>query len=355
VRSQYCHAIDMVPTVLDALGIEAPTAIRGVTQSPIEGFSLTSCFADPGAPSLHLTQYFEMFGHRSLYHDGWRAVCPWPGTSFVESGRRFGDPISYDELIQLDAQGWELYNLHEDFAETNNLAASERDRLIAMIGMWYVEAGKYNVLPIDSRGTQRFAVERPQITADRQRYIYYPGTQMVPANAAPRVLNRPHSVSVEVEVPEGGAEGVLFSMGGNDGGFAFYVQNGQLTYGYNYVAEQFFRVRSSGPIPAGHHIVSAEFTPTGPADLANGKGTPAKVVLFLDGQPVGEGELPVTIPLSLGLAAGVAVGADPGSPAMPDYQPPFAYAGHIKRALVDVSGTPVVDLKEQMRQILARQ
>jgi arylsulfatase len=355
VRSQYCHAIDMVPTVLDALGIEPPTTIKGVTQSPIEGFSLASCFADPAAPSRHLTQYFEMFGHRSLYHDGWRAVCPWPGTSFAESGRRFGDPISYDQLIQLDAHGWELYNLNTDFAETNNLAEAERDRLIAMIGMWYVEAGKYNVLPIDSRGTQRFAVERPQITADRQRYIYYPGTQMVPLNAAPRVLNRPHSISVEVEVPEGGAEGVLFSMGGNDGGFAFYVQNGLLTYGYNYVAEQFFRVRSGGAIPAGHHILSAEFTPTGPADLANGKGTPAKVVLFVDGQPVGEGDLPVTIPLSLGLAAGVAVGADPGSPALPDYKPPFAYAGRIKRALVDVSGTPVDDLKEQMRQILARQ
>jgi arylsulfatase A-like enzyme len=355
IRSQYCHAIDMVPTVLAALGIEPPSTIKGVTQSPIEGFSLTSCFADPSAPSLHLTQYFEMFGHRSLYHDGWRAVCPWPGTSFVESGRRFGDPISYDQLVQLDAHGWELYNLNEDFAETKNLAAQERERLIAMIGMWYVEAGKYNVLPIDSRGTQRFAVERPQITADRQRYIYYPGTQMVPANAAPRVLNRPHSVSVEVEVPEGGAEGVLFSMGGNDGGFAFYVQNGLLTYGYNYVAEQFFRVRSSGQIPAGHHIVSAEFTPTGTADIANGKGTPAKVVLFIDGEPVGKGELPVTIPLSLGLAAGVAVGADPGSPAMPDYKPPFAYAGRVKRALVDVSGTPVDDLKERMRQILARQ
>jgi arylsulfatase len=345
----------MVPTVLEALGIEAPATIKGVTQSPIEGFSLVASFADANAASLHLTQYFEMFGHRSLYHDGWRAVCPWPGPSFVESGRRFGDPISYDQLIQLDAQGWELYNLNQDFAETNNLATRQRERLIAMIGMWYVEAGKYNVLPIDSRGTQRFAVERPQIAPERQRYIYYPGTQMVPTNAAPRVLNRPHSVSVEVDVPEGGAEGVLFSMGGNDGGFALYVQNGQLTYGYNYVAEQFFRIRSGSSIPAGHHILSAEFTPTGPADLANGRGTPAKLVLFLDGQPVGEGELPVTIPLSLGLAAGVAVGADPGSPAMPDYRPPFPYAGRIRRALVDVSGAPVEDLREQMRQILARQ
>jgi len=355
VRSQYCHAIDMVPTVLAALGIEPPSAIRGVSQSPIEGFSLDPCFANPAAPSLHLTQYFEMFGHRSLFHDGWRAVCPWPGTSFAESGRRFGDPISYDQLIQLDAHGWELYNLNNDFAETNNLAEAERDRLIAMIGMWYVEAGKYKVLPIDSRGTQRFAVERPQIAADRQRYIYYPGTQMVPLNAAPRILNRPHSISVEVEVPAAGAEGVLFSMGGNDGGFAFFVQNGLLTYGYNYVAEQFFRVHSSGPIPAGHHIVSFEFTPTGPADLANGKGTPARVVLFVDGQPVGEGNLPVTIPLSLGLAAGVAVGADPGSPALPDYKPPFAYGGKIKRVMVDVTGTPIADQEEKMREILARQ
>jgi arylsulfatase len=355
IRSQYCHAIDMVPTVLEALGIEPPDTIRGVTQSPIEGFSLCSCFDNPAAASLHLTQYFEMFGHRALYHDGWRAVCPWPGTSFVESGRRFGDPISYEQLTKLDAHGWELYNLQEDFAETRDLAAAERDRLIAMIGMWYVEAGKYKVLPIDSRGVQRFAEERPQISADRQRFIYYPGTQMVPTNAAPRVLNRPHSISVEVEVPEAGAEGVLFSMGGNDGGFAFYVQNGLLTYGYNYVAEQFFRIRSDGPLPAGHHIVSAEFTPTGPADLANGRGTPARVQLFVDGQPVGAGDLPVTIPLSLGLAAGVAVGADPGSPALPDYKPPFAYAGRIRRALVDVTGTPVEDLQERMRQILARQ
>jgi arylsulfatase len=144
-------------------------------------------------------------------------------------------------------------------------------------------------------------------------------------------------------------------MGGNDGGFAFFVQNGLLTYGYNYVAEQFFRVHSSGPIPAGHHIVSVEFTPTGPADVANGKGTPAKVVLFVDGQPVGEGNLPVTIPLSLGLAAGVAVGSDPGSPALPDYKPPFAYGGHIRRAMVDVTGTPIVDQEEKMREILARQ
>jgi arylsulfatase A-like enzyme len=111
VRTQFCHAIDMVPTVLDCLGIEPPTQIRGITQSPIQGFSLKSSFDDAKAEALHKTQYFEMFGHRSLYHDGWRAVCPWPGTSFVESGLPFGAPMDHDKLNELDAKGWELYNL----------------------------------------------------------------------------------------------------------------------------------------------------------------------------------------------------------------------------------------------------
>ena len=113
-----------------------------------------------------------------------------------------------------------------------------------MIGMWYVEAGKYNVLPIDSRGTLRFAEQRPQIAVDRKKYVYYPGTRWCPTNAAPRLINVPHSVSVHANVPKGGAEGVLFSMGGNDGGFSFYVQDGKLTYGYNYVADQRFKVQS---------------------------------------------------------------------------------------------------------------
>lgn len=355
IRNQYAHAIDMVPTVLDALGIEPPTAIRGVTQSPIQGFSLADSFDNADAPAKHITQYFEMFGHRSLYHDGWRAVCPWPGISFTESGRKFGDPITYEMLTELDAHGWELYNLNEDWAETNNLAETERERLIAMIGMWYVEAGKYNVLPIDSRGTLRFGEERPQIAADRKRYTYYPGTQMVPGNAAPKVLNRSHSVSVEATIPDGGAEGALFSMGGNDGGFVFYMQNGKLIYGYNYVTDAYFKIESSQPLPSGRHIFSFQFDPTGPADIPNGKGTPAKITLLVDGKPVGEGDLPVTIPLSLGLAAGVAIGADPGSPTMNDYQPPFAFTGLVHKAMVDVTGEPVEDYEAKMRMYLARQ
>lgn len=355
LRHQYCHAIDMVPTVLDTLGIDPPESIRGVTQAPLQGFSLRSCFDDVKAEALHVTQYFEMFGHRSIYHDGWRAVCPWPGASFKESGRAFGDPIDYNELTELDAQGWELYHTDKDFAETNNLADKEKERLIAMIGMWYVEAGKYDVLPIDSRGTMRFGAERPQISVDRKKYVYYPGTQVVPGNAAPRLINVAHSISVHANVPKGGAEGALLSMGGNDGGFAFYVQDGKLTYGYNYVADQRFKVQSDQAVPEGDHIFSFEFTPTGKADIPKGKGVPANIKLLVDGKQVGSGDLPVTIPLQLGLAAGVAVGADPGAPVMLDYASPFAFTGTVKKALIDVTGEAVEDRQAQMKIYLARQ
>jgi arylsulfatase len=356
IRTQYCHAIDLVPTVLDALGIEPPTEIRGVTQAPIQGFSLKSSFDDPKAPSLHITQYFEMLGHRSLYHDGWRAVCPWPGTSFTE-GHPFGTPIDYNTLIDLDAKGWELYNLKEDFAETNNVAEKERARLIAMIGMWYVEAGKYNVLPIDSRGTQRMADERPQIAENRKRCIYYPGTQVVPSFAAPRLVNVPHSVSVEVTVPKGGAEGVLMSVGGVDGGFVFYVKNRKLIYGYNYVADQRFSVRSDSAVPEGDHIFSFQFIPTGKADVAKGKGVPATIKLFVDGNSVGAGDLPVTIPISLGLTSGICVGSDAGSPVMTeaDYKAPFPFTGTVKKALLDVTGEAIEDKAAKMRIYLAHQ
>ncbi len=165
VRAQYAHAIDMVPTILEALDIEPPESIAGVAQSPIQGVSFAHALDDRDAPSKHHTQYFEMFGHRSLYHDGWRAVCPWPGTSFEESGLQFGAPIDAAKLTDLDATAWELYDIENDPAENHNVAAQHRDKLIEMVGRWYVEAGKYGVLPIDSRGTLRFADERPEISA----------------------------------------------------------------------------------------------------------------------------------------------------------------------------------------------
>jgi arylsulfatase len=355
VRTQYAHAIDMVPTVLDALQLEPPASIRGVTQSPIEGVSLAHSFDDAKAPSKRVTQYFEMLGHRSIYHDGWRAVCPWPGTSFTESGRQFGTPIPDELLTELDATGWELYNLADDPTETTDVAAENRPRLIEMIAQWYVEAGKYNVLPVDGRGQQRLAEERPVIAKDRDRYVYYPGTQEVPANSAPRILNRPHTITAVVDIPKGGAEGVLVSQGGVDGGFTFFVKGGKLRYTYNYVAEQRFEVVSDGSVPTGRHALSFEFEPTGEAEPLKGKGTPGIAKLFVDGKQIGEGELPVTIPIAMGLASGVSVGADAGAPVTEEYEPPFAFTGTIERIVYDISGKHVADHEAEIRMALARQ
>ena len=355
VRTQYAHAIDMMPTVLESLGLEAPTSIKGVTQSPIEGHSFAHAFDDAKAPSKHITQYFEMFGHRSIYHDGWRAVCPWPGTSFVESGLGFGAPIDYAKLTELDAKGWELYNLEKDFAETNNLAEKERAKLIEMIGTWYVEAGKYNVLPIDSRGTARLVEERPQLTVARKSYTFYSGTQMVPANSGPAVLNRPHSITADVEIPKGGAEGCLLSAGDVQGGFAFYMQNGKLHYVYNYVGSEFFHTESKDNVPEGRHKLRFEFEVTGKPDIAKGKGAPGKAQLYVDGKLVGEGDVPVTMPLSIGLAGGIVCGADTGSPVWDKYKPPFKFTGTIHNVTVDLSGELIKDHEAEARIAMARQ
>jgi len=205
VRTQYAHLIDIVPTVLDALGLDPPATIRGVTQSPIHGVSFARTFNDPAAATRRRTQYFEMFGHRAIDHDGWRAVCPWPGPSFAEAGKGFGTPITAKDLTGLDAHHWELYHVTDDPAENHNLAEAHRDKLIEMIAMWYVEAGKYTVLPIDGSALARFIVERPQIAEPRDRYTYRPGTQTVPYFAGPKVVNRPHAITAGDR--QGGAGG----------------------------------------------------------------------------------------------------------------------------------------------------
>ncbi len=355
VRTQYTHAIDMVPTVLDALGIDSPDSINGVTQSPIEGTSFAQTFEDGTASSKRITQYFEMMGHRSLYHDGWRAVCPWPGPSFTEAGAFFGEPIPAAKLTELDANHWELYNVAEDFAENHNIAADHRDKLIEMIATWYVEAGKYKVLPVDGRGTLRFAEERPQITKDRTSYTFYPGTQSVPYNAGPRLLNRSHSITAEVDIPAGGAEGALISFGGTDGGYSFYIKDGKLQYVQNYVAKQYLHVEAAETIPSGRHSLRYEFEATGAPDIAKGKGAPGMGQLYIDGRLVGQAEFPVTTPLSLGLTGGISVGADPGAPVAPFYQTPFEFTGTIYTVTIDVSGDLIKDDEATMRMIMARQ
>jgi len=355
VRFPFAHAIDLVPTVLECLGIEPPAAIRGVTQKPIEGVSFASTFADPASSGQHPTQYFEMMGHRSLHHDGWRAVCPWPGPSFAEAGRFFGAPMDAAQLERLDAGGWELYHVAEDWAENHNLAASHPEKLAEMIARWYVEAGRYQVLPIDSRGSLRIRDPRPEAAAPRERYVFFPGTQRVPGAATVNVINRPHSITAEVEIPEGGAEGVLLSFGGGEGGYSFYLQGGHLHYAQNVVSAALLEVSSLEPVPTGRHALRFEFEPTGPADLKAGKGVPGRGQLYVDGRLVGQSEFPFTVPITYGLGCAVLCGADDGSTVTPAYASPFAFTGTLEQVTVDVSGELIEDDDALTRSLLGRQ
>ncbi|KOG43283.1 arylsulfatase [Streptomyces resistomycificus] len=354
IRAQFAHIIDMVPTVLDVLGIEPPASIRGVTQSPLHGVSFAHTFDDATAASRHRTQYYEMFGHRAIDHNGWRAVCPWPGPSFAEADRPFGTSITMADLDDLDAHHWELYHVDNDVAETLNLADEHRSKLIEMIALWYVEAGKYNVLPIDGSALERLMLERPQITQARSGYTFRPGTQVLPAAVAPRVLNRPHSVTADVEIPPGGAAGVLLCQGANAGGWTFYVKDGHLHYAHNYVQRALYHVGSREKVPEGRHTLRFEFEPTGNPDIAHGKGASGRAQLYIDGRLVGETDMPFTTPVAFN-PGGMACGANPGSAVTPDYRAPFRFTGTLHTVTVDLSGDLIVDAPSEMRMHMARQ
>jgi arylsulfatase len=325
-----------------------------VTQAPLQGVSFARSFAEATAPSDHHTQYFEMLGHRAIYHDGWRAVCPWPGPSFTEAGIGFGQPISAERLSQLDGSGWELYHVDEDFAENDDVAAANRDRLIALIATWYVEAGRYGVMPIDGSGLERMIAEKPQAAAVRNSYTYIPGTQSVPFFAGPRVLNRPHSITASVEIPDGGAEGVLLSQGSAAGGYAFFMRDGALHYVHNYLSRSLHRVSSPTAVPVGAHELRFEFEPTGEPDLPAGRGAPGLLQLYIDRVLVAEAEAPVTIPFAINPGA-LTCGANPGSPVTPEYASPFRFTGTLHGVTVDVSGDLIEDTESEMRMAMARQ
>ncbi len=364
IRTQFAHAIDMVPTVLECLGVDPPEQIRGVTQSPIEGVSFAHTFNEARAESRHHTQYFEMMSHRSIYHDDgqnrWRAVCPIPGPSFAEAKMGFGEfALTEEKLRELDAKGWELYNLNDDPAETKNLADTHRDVLIEMIALWYAEAGKYKVFPLDSRGTARFAEQRPQLAEDRKSYIYYPHTQAVPENVAVKTLNRAFSLTAGVEIPKGGAEGVIICHGSNVGGYTFFIKDKKLHYVHNYVGAEEFHVESKEEVPEGKVELRFEFEPTGKPDIAKGKGAPGRAQLYINGKLAGQADFPVTIPLAIGIGGGLNVGRNPGAPVSRLYHPPFAFTGKIFKVIADVSGKMIQDKEEeqkaQAKAMMARQ
>ena len=191
--------------------------------------------------------------------------------------------------------------------------------------------------------------------APRDRYTFFPGTQVVPGNATVNVINRPHSITVEVDIPDSGAEGVLLSYGGNEGGYSFYVQGGKLHYVQNVVSSTLLHVQSEASVSTGRHSLRFEFEPTGAADISAGKGVPGRADLFIDGELAGSAEFERTVPLTFGLGGGIVCGADPGSPVTDAYRPPFAFTGTIFQATIEVSGERIVDGETEMRLILARQ
>ncbi len=354
LRTQFMHAIDMAPTVLEALGIEPPASIRGVAQSPLEGVSFAETFTAADAPGGHVTQYFEMLGHRSIYHDGWRAVCPWPGPTFTEAaakGRKLGDPITSEVLDELDGTAWELYDIANDPTEAHDVAAAHPERVRELIDLWYAEAAKYKVLPLDGSMQQRLAVERPQTSRPRNRFVYYPNGSVIAPFACPPIFNRPFSIEADVEIPAGGAEGTLLAQGGNAGGHILFVKDGRLRYTQNYVGLQELEVVASEPLTEGRHTLRYEFEPTGPPDPRAGKGSPGRAQLYVDGTLVGNAEFALTTPFFFSIE-GLSVGYDFGEPVLEGVAPPFAFTGTIHQVAVDVSGELIVDDEAEVARLM---
>ncbi len=358
VRTQFAHAIDIMPTVLEVVGIEPPDRIRGVEQSPLHGTSLVYSFAQPDAPSRHVTQYFEMFGHRSVHHEGWKAVCPYPGPSLTEAAERghpLGTFLTEELLDRLEAEDWELYHLDVDPAECRDVAAEHPEKLAELVALWWSEADRYGVLPIAGADFTRLTGRRPTVGRARKVYELYPGGSPVPFAAVPRVNNRTHTITAHVTVPAEGADGVLLTHGNRHGGYAFAVVDGHLHYLYNHLGLQRFGVAASGPVPPGDHRLRVELVVTAKPEFLRGRGSPMDVRLLVDEEVVGEGSLPFTVPnvfATAGLSCGYAAydSVDPSK-----FLAPFAYEGRLHRVVLDVTGQLTVDPAAEMTRLMTQQ
>jgi arylsulfatase A-like enzyme len=344
VRPQYIHAVDVTPTVLRLLGIDPPQQIRGVTQSSMHGASFAETLADHAAPDPRQTQYYEMLGNRAIYHRGWKAVTYHGTEGMIYDG--VTDPYrSFDE------DQWELYHVENDFSEAHDLATEHPEKLRELQDIWWVEAAKYDVLPINARTVGR-VVGRPHPGGHRRRFVYYPGGAAIEMNAAANTKNRSHTITAEVIIPDGGAGGVLLANGGRFGGFTLFVKDDRLHYAYNFLGSRTHRIQSEEELPTGPCTLGFSFEKTGPGML--GVGGIAR--LYINGEPAGEGEIPRTIPFFAGLAERLQVGRQDGSTTSDDYEAPFAFTGTIRRVIVDVTGhEPPRDLVQEAEVGMARQ
>jgi arylsulfatase len=338
IRHQYVHAVDIVPTLYDLLGIDAPATIKGYTQTPLEGESFAASLTDPAAAERE-TQFYSMLGMRALYHQGWLATTVHP-------------PIS--GWSQFEKDQWELYHLAEDRTQLHDLAAEQPARLEHLKGLWWYNAGLYKGLPLDDRSAlEILSQERPQPATSRERYVYYPDSADVPESVAVNVRRRSFTIAAAVTIDSPQAEGALFAHGGTAGGHALFIRQGRLHYVYNWLGEKVQRISSDQPVSTGRHVLSAEFRKTGDDPTGSALGT---LALYVDTQPVAEGEI-MTQPGTFSLVGdGLCVGRDSGSPiSREDYLPPFTFTGGaIERVVIDVGGEPFSDHEKELQAWLAR-
>jgi arylsulfatase len=323
VRTQFTHTIDIVPTLYEVIGVTPPEMLNGVPQKPIEGISFAASLVDPAAPEHRSKQYFELLGNRGVYQDGWMASAP-AAAPWI--------PIRppYDP----DAQVWELYNVAEDFSQAHDLAAENPEKLRQLQDLWWAEAARYDVLPLDGRGVERLNAEamgRPALTGDATTFTYFPGQLGLPNDAAPRILNKSWTLTAEIDVPEGGAEGMIVTHGGLVGGYGLYLRDGRPTFVYNYLALDRPTIAAPDPLPPGRATVEVDFAYHGAAGEV-GKG--ATVTLKVDGAEVAKGEIEKTIPIQISLGEGLDVAMDVGSAVDFTYSPPFAFTGGIEKVTV---------------------
>ena len=294
---------------------------------------------------------------KGIYHDGWKANCPFPGPSFVEAaehGRRFGMRLTAELLDELDRTGWELYHLHADPAETSDLAEQEPDRLRDMVALWYAEAERYGVFPLASAGASRLRERRPSIGGNADHQTWYPDAAPVYFGAAPRLYNRPYRITADLVADES-TTGLIVHHGSRHGGYALYVEDGQLHYVLNYLNMAHFRMAATKPLPGGGTQVGFQFEPTGKPDFANGHGPPGRCSLTYDGRLVGAMDLPYTTPNRFG-PVGFSCGYAAFDTCDPErFDAPFRFSGTIKRVQFDLSGDLIQHDDAEMRRLMVEQ